>query len=129
MYEYEATVLNVVDGDTFDLDIDLGFHCHRHERVRILNVDTPEKRGNTEKELGQIVTDYAKKRFLGANVVIKSKAELPPDTDSFGRWLVDFITEDGKSVSDIYTELGVNKYSDNYSKDNVLKLAEQEGLS
>ena len=45
MYEYKAVITNVVDGDTFDMDIDLGFHIHIHERVRLLDVDTPEKFG------------------------------------------------------------------------------------
>lgn len=126
MYEYNAKITNIVDGDTFDLDIDLGFHIHIHERVRVLDLDTPEKRGKDEKELGEIVTCFAKKFFNGLNVTILSKKELSPDTDSFGRWLVDVIIKDGeyadKSVSEIYTDLGVNKLSDNYSENNVKKL-------
>ena len=128
MYEYNAKIVNVVDGDTFDLDIDLGFHAHFHERVRILDLDTPEKRGVEEKELGQIVTEFATINFLGKSVVIHSKKEILPKTDSFGRWLVDVIIAEGdyafQSVADIYTELGVNKYAENYSPDNVRKLAE-----
>lgn len=44
-FEYKATVLRVVDGDTIDLDIDLGFSVHLKERVRLLGVDTPETYG------------------------------------------------------------------------------------
>ena len=43
MYEYRASILRVVDGDTVDVDIDLGFGVWlRNERVRIMGIDTPE---------------------------------------------------------------------------------------
>ena len=123
MYQYKAKILNIVDGDTFDVDIDLGFHIHIHERVRLLNVDTPEKRGN-ETLLGLIVTNYAKQHFLNKEIIIRSeKNEEAAKTDSFGRWLVETTLDDGNSISQIYTELGVNKLSDNYSVSNVMKLA------
>ena len=45
MYEYRATVLKVIDGDTVDVDIDLGFGIVlKDERVRIMGIDTPESR-------------------------------------------------------------------------------------
>ena len=45
MYEYKAKLLKVVDGDTVDVDIDLGFGVWlRNERVRIMGIDTPESR-------------------------------------------------------------------------------------
>ena len=55
MYEYRATILKVVDGDTVDVDIDLGFGIwQRNERVRIMGIDTPESRtsDDTEKVFG-----------------------------------------------------------------------------
>lgn len=122
MYQYRAKILNVVDGDTFDVDIDLGFHIHIHERVRLLNVDTPEK-FSVEAPLGLIIKNYAIEHFLGKEIVIRSeKNEEAAKTDSFGRWLVETTLEDGRSISNIYTELGVNKYSSNYSEDNVINL-------
>ena len=43
MYEYKATVVKIVDGDTVDVDIDLGFGVVlKDERVRIMGIDTPE---------------------------------------------------------------------------------------
>lgn len=123
MYEYKATIVNVVDGDTYDLDIDLGFHIHIHERVRILDLDTPEKRGSVEKELGLICTQFAQ-HFVGKNVIINSKQELSPKTDSFGRWLVSARFEDGSDIAGIFTSLGCNKFSDNYNEKNVLLLKE-----
>lgn len=122
MYEYYATITNVVDGDTFDMDIDLGFHIHIHERVRLLDIDTPEKFG-AEKRLGLIMKQYAEDNFLNKNVIIQSeKIDSAVDTDSFGRWLVKVVLEDYTDIREIYNSIGVNKKHSSYSEDNVLKL-------
>lgn len=121
MYQYKAIITNVVDGDTFDMDIDLGFNIHIHERVRLLDIDTPEKFGN-EKILGLIVKQFAINNFLNKEVVINSeKADVAANTDSFGRWLVK-VNVDGRDICGLYTSLGINKKCSNYSEDNVRKL-------
>lgn len=121
MYQYKALITNVVDGDTFDMDIDLGFNIHIHERVRLLDIDTPEKFGN-EKILGLIVKQFAINNFLNKEVVINSeKADVAANTDSFGRWLVK-VNVDGRDICSLYTSLGINKKCSNYSEDNVRKL-------
>lgn len=126
MYQYKAIIINIIDGDTFDMDIDLGFHIHIHERVRLLGVDTPEKFGE-EKELGLIMKKFAEDNFLGKEVVIKSqKPDALINTDSFGRWLVNVVVCNGDDISDTYNSLGVNKLRSNYSKDNVLALTLDE---
>lgn len=123
MFQYKALITNVVDGDTFDMDIDLGFNIHIHERVRLLGIDTPEKFGK-EKDLGLTVKQYAIDHFLNKEVVIMSeKADVAADTDSFGRWLVR-VDVDGKDICDIYNDLGINKKRENYSEDNVRKINE-----
>lgn len=125
MFQYKAVITNVVDGDTFDMDIDLGFNIHIHERVRLLDIDTPEKFGK-EKELGLIVKQYATNNFLGKEVIIRSeKADIAADTDSFGRWLVK-VNVDGSDICGIYNFLGVNKKHHTYSEDNVWELKELE---
>ena len=125
MYQYKAKILNVVDGDTFDVDIDLGFHIHIHERVRLLNVDTPEKFGE-EKPLGMIMKEYATKHFLNKEIIIRSeKNEEAAQTESFGRWLVETTLDEGNSISQIYKDLGVNKLFDNYNEDNVRRLVSE----
>jgi len=45
LYTYKALCRRVVDGDTLDLDIDLGLDAHRYERVRLFGIDTPETYG------------------------------------------------------------------------------------
>ncbi len=46
MYNYNAKITNVVDGDTFDFEIDLGFGITYKNRLRLYGVDTPEVRGS-----------------------------------------------------------------------------------
>lgn len=121
MYEYKAIITNIVDGDTFDMDIDLGFNIHIHERVRLLDVDTPEKFGE-EKVLGLIVKQYAINNFLGKEAIIKSeKEDVAADTDSFGRWLVRVNINDC-DICSLYNSLGVNKKNSSYREDNILQL-------
>lgn len=121
MYEYRAKIENIVDGDTFDLNIDLGFDIWYKIRVRLLDIDTPETRnikGLTEKEYGKIVKEYATKHFLGKTCKIQS---FKSDTDSFGRYLV-YCYVEGKNLVDLYNELGINKLHESYSEENVRKL-------
>ena len=52
MYEYKCNVVKVVDGDTVDVDIDLGFGIWmKDERVRIMGIDTPESRTRYERQV------------------------------------------------------------------------------
>ena len=121
MFQYKATITDIIDGDTFDMDIDLGFHIHIHERVRLLDIDTPEKFG-VEKELGLIIKQYAINNFLNKEVIIRSeKADTAADTDSFGRWLV-IVNVDGSDIREIYNTLGVNKKHCTYNEALVRKL-------
>ena len=61
MYEYKCKILKVVDGDTVDVDLDLGFGVWlRNERVRIMGIDTPESRTSDkiEKIFGIAAVSY-----------------------------------------------------------------------
>lgn len=65
-YNFRVTEINrVVDGDTIDVTIDLGFDLYKKERVRVAGVDTPEKRTRDleEKELGIDATNWMKKQL------------------------------------------------------------------
>ena len=61
MYIYNCKVLNVVDGDTIDIELDLGFHIKVKERVRLLGVDTPEVFGQKSAPEGTVASDFTKK--------------------------------------------------------------------
>ena len=63
MYQYRCQILRVVDGDTVDIDIDLGFGVWmRKQRVRLYGVDTPESRTRDleEKKFGMMAKKYVK---------------------------------------------------------------------
>ena len=65
-YNFRVTEINrVLDGDTIDVTIDLGFDLFKKERVRVAGVDTPEKRTRDleEKELGIDATNWLKKKL------------------------------------------------------------------
>lgn len=98
MYEYRVKkVLKVVDGDTIDVDIDLGFDISYTQRVRLAGIDTPESRTTDKKEktLGLEVKDRLKKAIDAAtNVVIKT--EKPDSSEKYGRILGWVFLDDNK---------------------------------
>ena len=81
-------VIKVVDGDTIDADIDLGFDISLTKRVRLSGVDTPESRTTDlkEKALGLEVKEWLKKRLEGAKDIL-IKTQLPDSTEKYGRIL------------------------------------------
>lgn len=89
MYEYRVkSVLAVIDGDTIDVDIDLGFDISITKRVRLAGIDTPESRTSdkAEKVLGLEVKELLKKTLKDAkNVVIRT--EKPDSSEKYGRVL------------------------------------------
>jgi len=105
MYEYRCKVVKVIDGDTVDVDIDLGFGVWLHdERVRIMGIDTPESR--TSDKVEKVFGLAAKKRLkelLGEDVVLKTQVNKDGEDmkGKFGRILGDFVSNDGRMVTDI----------------------------
>jgi micrococcal nuclease len=103
MYEYRVKkVLKVVDGDTIDVDIDLGFDISFTSRVRLAGIDTPESRttDKDEKVLGLEVKDRLKHLISTANTVV-IRTEKPDSSEKYGRilgWL--FLDGAEKSVNE-----------------------------
>jgi micrococcal nuclease len=103
MYEYHVrTITNVVDGDTIDVDIDLGFDISFSSRVRLAGIDTPESRttDKAEKVLGLESKDYLKKKLKDAKSII-IKTEKMDSSEKYGRilgWL--YINGDTVSIND-----------------------------
>ena len=103
--EYDVTVIKVVDGDTVDVDIDLGFGvCLKDERVRIMGIDTPESR--TSDAVEKLFGTAAKNRLYS---LLEKDAKLITTEDKngedmkgkFGRILGDFRAADGRLVTEI----------------------------
>ncbi len=89
MYEYKVSRLyRVVDGDTIEIDIDLGFDVAIHKMVRLAGIDTPESRTKDvyEKKLGLEAKEWLKTRLKDAEN-IRIKTEKPDSTEKFGRIL------------------------------------------
>ena len=89
MYEYRVKkVTGVVDGDTIDVDIDLGFNIAYSQRVRLAGIDTPESRttNKMEKALGLEVKQRLKDILAKASVVV-IRTQKPDSTEKYGRVL------------------------------------------
>ena len=80
------SVLRVVDGDTIDADIDLGFDISLTKRIRLDGIDSPESRTRDleEKKLGLETKEWLKNRLQFAKDII-IKTELPDSTEKYGR--------------------------------------------
>tara|TARA_E500000178_G_C16846532_1_gene673104 strand:- start:334 stop:789 length:456 start_codon:yes stop_codon:yes gene_type:complete len=95
MYEYKATLCHVVDGDTVDVDIDLGFGIWiKDERVRIMGIDTPESRTRdlVEKKFGLAAKKRITELLAEDNIVLKTQVARNGEDmkGKFGRILGDF---------------------------------------
>ena len=92
-YNFRVTEINrVLDGDTIDVTIDLGFDLYKKERVRIAGVDTPEKRTRNleEKALGIDATNWLKEKLDGAiagDDELTIRTELDGGVGKYGRLL------------------------------------------
>jgi micrococcal nuclease len=102
MYQYKAKILKVLDGDTVDIDLDLGFNIVlSNQRVRMAGIDTPESRTTDKEE--KIRGNLSKKKLaeklpIGSYVKIETQRSDNND-DKFGRILAVFILEDGTSLN------------------------------
>lgn len=106
-YKYNVKIKKVVDGDTVDIDIDLGFGVWVHkERVRIMGIDTPESRtsNKVEKLFGLAAKDALKSLLPIGSMQVLVIAEYDAK-GKFGRILGDFEIGD-KMATDILIEQG-----------------------
>ena len=106
-YNFRVTEINrVVDGDTIDVTIDLGFDSYKKERVRVAGVDTPEKRTRDleEKALGLDATNWMKKNLedaIDGDDELTIRTELQGGMGKYGRllgWL--YIGDDELSLNE-----------------------------
>lgn len=97
-YRYRAICKRVVDGDTYHLSVDMGFHCFIDVPVRLYGVDTPEM--NTE--AGKIARMFAIDHLSHVPLIIKSYK----DKQTFGRWVCEVWLPDGTDFSNLLIENG-----------------------
>jgi micrococcal nuclease len=94
MYEYNCTVTRVVDGDTIDVILDLGFSILHKCRVRLYGIDTPESRtrDKDEKVRGKLAAKYLEDSINnGTEIILRSK--LKDSKGKYGRVLGEVIVD------------------------------------
>lgn len=96
-YWYKGKVLNVVDGDTFDVMIDLGFEIHYKARVRLFGVNTPESR-----------TKDAAEKEMGLKAKAFTKDWLTNHETVFIKTVIDKNEKYGRVLADIYSSADIN---------------------
>jgi len=101
MYKYKAHVVKVVDGDTFDFMIDLGFRMYTQIRVRLKGYDAPEIRG-PEREEGKAVKQICVQILTAAEQIYIETTK----TGKYGRWLAD-VEVDGIDLKDFLPKEGL----------------------
>ncbi len=106
LYHYRAVVVNVYDGDTVHVDIDLGLHTWVHrEKIRLARIDAPEIRGE-ERPAGLKSRDFLRKLVLGKEILLVT---IKDRKGKFGRYLGElFLRMDGRlvNVSDLMVKEG-----------------------
>ena len=127
MYEYNCQVTRVVDGDTIDCVLDLGFSILHKCRVRLYGIDTPEcrTRNKDEKKRGKLAAKFLEESIKnGKKIVLRSK--LKDSKGKYGRVLGEVVVDDininvamiekylavkyfGQSKNDVETEHLINR--------------------
>ena len=100
MYEYNSKILRIVDGDTIDVDIDLGFGVWIHkERVRLEGIDTPESRTKDleEKKFGLLSKEYVR-GLLPVGSIVKLVCKSYDSKGKFGRILGDIELKETRMI-------------------------------
>ncbi len=101
---YRAVVRRIVDGDTFDCLIDLGWNDYHYHAVRLLSVDAPETNRAPTRDAGLAATEFVRNLMpVGDRVLL---VDPRPDPDSFGRYLVRIQLEDGSDLTQLILDAG-----------------------
>ena len=105
LYTYRAKLARVIDGDTFDFEVDLGFHISNQIRVRLADIDTDEihgvKKESDEYKRGQKQKGFSKQRLLAADeLILKTYKD---GTGKYGRYLAEVLV-DGENLKDLLIE-------------------------
>lgn len=90
-YLYNAVIIEVTDGDTMKVAVDLGFGVLKKTKIRLYGIDTPESRGRGSCQKGKDVKKYVKDMLLGKAIVLKSQKK-----GKYGRYLAVIWVQDDK---------------------------------
>ena len=108
MFKYTAQVIRIIDGDTFEVLLDLGFGVFRKEKLRLARIDTPEtygvKKESAEYKAGKEATEFVKEwcKITNNKIVVHT---IRDKKGSFGRYLAEVYAFEGddkdKNLNDI----------------------------
>ena len=111
MYQYKAQVRQVIDADTIDVLIDLGFGVHTMQRLRLYGIDAPEMKT----EAGKIAKEYVKSVLLGADASMFVYVRTLKDRkDKYGRKLA-VLYFDPVSMADDYDEAKIEMMPNSFN--------------
>lgn len=113
MYQYMAKVDKIVDGDTIDVVIDLGFKITTHQRIRLARINTPEtynvKKDSEEYKKGMEAKQFVEQRLAANNFEIKLETEKV--TEKYGRYIGTIWLADSElTLNDELVSKGFAKY-------------------
>ena len=125
MYTYTASVLKVIDGDTIEVDFDLGFGVWlRNQRIRLDGIDTPESRtADKEEKVRGTLSKEKLKEILGKDIQITTKID---PNEKYGRILGVLMNADGINVNEWLIQ---NNYAVKYTGENKELVQEQHKLN
>lgn len=106
-YKYNAKVTRVIDGDTLEAIVDLGFNIYTRVTFRLTGIDTPEKNSKIPEERvrASAATAFAKSAVDSKDVLIHSVGK-----DKYGRWLGDvYISNDQPTLNEQLVSMGLAK--------------------
>lgn len=112
LYFYRAKIIRIIDGDTFEAELDLGFRIKVTEKFRLLGFDTPEPtwRAENSAELahGHLASQMASDLLLDREVILTTRK-----TGKYGRWLADVVLGGNLSnpymLTDLFLQQGMHK--------------------
>ena len=107
MYTYEAKVIRVIDGDTFEAEIDVGFSITITDKLRLAEIDTPESyrpRNEAERTHGNEAKAFVEDLILNKQVIITTEK-----TGKYGRYIAYIRLPDGRDLTTLLIESGFEK--------------------
>lgn len=107
MYTYNAKIIRVLDGDTFEAEIDVGFNIIITDKLRLAEIDTPETwrpRNDAERAHGNEAKTFVEDLILNMYVVITTEK-----TGKYGRYIAYVRLPDGRDLTTLLVESGFEK--------------------
>lgn len=114
MYEYKAKVTRVIDGDTFEALVDLGFYIFTEITLRLVEVNTPETWrpiNEAENYHGELATKFVSDLILDKEIIIKTTGQ-----GIYNRWNSKVYVDD-KNIGDLIESHNLVRLEDSYYKD------------